>query len=427
MTFKIDGRPMTVEQFRAHVEGVKFTSAFGPSGIAIHNTANPALYPLKGHGSWRNSVPIPQRLQSTMQYYAKQGWSAGPHLFIDDESIWLFTPLNQRGVHSPSWNHTRIGIEMVGDYDIEDFNSGPGKKVRDQAVAAVAILCGKLRLEPNGTTIKLHKEDQQTTHACPGRKVVKEDFIRRVINYMGEAGDHSTHDEIGAPVTVAPAAPAAPAQHPAVTERAGVVTADDGLTLREFASASSASKGKLPKETVVTVISEAMNGDTKWLRIKTPSGYSGFVAARYVAIGGAKKPKVDRKFVVDQVMGHGWSKVVGYGAAANAFNESSFDPDAVGDHGTAYGLFQWHTDRQEQFRAVCGKPIREATATDQITFLNWELHSTEKKAGDALKQARTAREAGEVFCRLFERASAPGQAEKRGSLAQQWFDADKSA
>ena len=169
-----------------------------------------------------------------------------------------------------------------------------------------------------------------------------------------------------------------------------------------------------------------MNGDTKWLRVRTPSGILGWVSAKYVAIGGLKKPKVTRQWIAETFCGHGWPIVDGYGVAANAFNKSSFDPDAEGDHRTAYGLFQWHGDRQTQFKQVFGKDLRDAPAEDQIKFVDWELRNSERKAGDALKAAKTARDAGEAFCRLYERAGAPGQAEKRGALAQQWFDADRS-
>ena len=427
MAFKIDGRRLTADEFRAHVAGMTF-SPWGPSGIAVHNTANPSLHPLKGHGSWYGSSITPaQRVQNLAAYYSGLGWRSGPHMFIDADGIWLFTPLNKPGTHSPSWNGTRIGIEMVGDYDIEPFDSGDGKKVRDNTVASLAALCAKLRLEPNGTNIKLHKEDPRTTHDCPGKNVRKDDLLRRVVNFMGDGGDHSTHDEIGVPAVpaAAPVTPAAPTPPSAPPERAGVVTASDGLTLREFASASSAKKGSLPRETVVTVLSESWNGETKWLRVKTPSGFLGWVSAKYVDVRGPKKPRVDRQFIVREFTSYGWSIVAGYGVAANSFNESSFDPDAVGDHGKAYGLFQWHGDRQSQFKQVFGKDMRDATAAEQVKFVDWELRNTERKAGDALKAAKTAREAGEVFCRLYERAGAPGQAEKRGALAQRWFDEDQ--
>lgn len=411
MTFKIDGRPMTVDGFRSHVEGLSF-SAWKPSGIAVHNTANPSLYPLKGHGSWHGSSVTPaQRVKNLAAYYSGLGWPAGPHLFVDDQFIWLFTPLTQKGVHSPSWNGTKIGIEMVGDYDIESFNEGPGAKVRDNTVAALAILHAKLGLDPQ--TIKLHKEDPATTHACPGKNVGKADLIRRVVEYMGEGGEHDLPEDVGA----------TPAPAPAV-ERAGVVLVDD-LSLRELASAASAKKGSLPKEIVVTVLSEAMNGETKWLRVRTPAGYLGWVSARFVDVRSPKKPKVTRQWIVETLMGLGWSRIAAYGPTANAAEESSLDPDAVGDSGKAYGLWQWHSDRQATFKQVFGKALQEASALEQVKFLDWELRNTERAAGEALKKAKTAREAAAEFCRLFERPANPAKEMKeRGDLAQAWFDAD---
>lgn len=267
MTFKIDGRRMSIDQFLTHVKALKFNT-WKPSGVAVHNTANPSLYPTgrQGQGSWKGSpTPPAQRVQNLVAYYSSKGWRSGPHLFIDDDGIWLFTPLTQPGTHSPSWNGTKIGIEMVGDYDIESFTEGAGAKVRANTVAALAILHAKLGLDPN--TIKLHKEDPRTTHDCPGKNVDKADLIRRVINYMGDAGDHDTDED---PDNPAP-----------VSEWAGVVTVDD-LAFRTAASASSYKKGSVPKGTIVTVLGEAMNGDTQWLRVKTPAGYVGWVAGRYV-------------------------------------------------------------------------------------------------------------------------------------------------
>ena len=427
MAFRIDGRRLSPEEFRAHVAQTSFAS-WRPSGIAVHNTANPSLYPTgkKGQGSWKGSSIAPaQRVKNLASYYSGLGWRSGPHLFIDDDGIWLFTPINQPGTHSPSWNGTKIGIEMVGDYDIEKFDEGPGAKVRANTVAALAILHARLGLDPN--TIKLHKEDPRTTHACPGKNVMKADLIRRVINYMGDGGDHSTHDDIGAPppAPVTPAAPA-PSASPAPLERAGVVTVSD-LALRSAASSSADKMGSLPRETVLTVIGEAMNGDTLWLRIKTPAGYTGWVAGRYVKVGGPKKPKVTRQFIVEQMQAHGWSAFVGYGAASNAYQESSFDPDAVGDGGRAYGLFQWHGDRQAAFRAVFGKDIRDATAGEQIDFVDWELRNSEVGAGNALKNAKSANEAGALFSRFYERPKAADlEAKNRGARAQEWFDTDKA-
>lgn len=266
----IDGRGLTVQQFAHHVAGLKF-SAWRPSGVIVHNTGNPALYPLKGHGSWHGSPTSPQKRvnESLPGYYKGLGWSAGPHLFIDDELIWLFTPLTTQGVHSPSFNGTRIGLEMVGDFEIEQFNSGPGAKVRNNTVAALGILHAKLGLSPE--TIKLHREDPRTTHACPGKHVQKADLIRRVQEYMGEGGDHDNTD---APASDTPVAK---------PERMGVTAVND-LSFRAQSSASSDKIGSLPKGVNLAIISEAMNGETRWLRVRTPAGYVGWVSAKYVII-----------------------------------------------------------------------------------------------------------------------------------------------
>jgi hypothetical protein len=56
-----------------------------------------------------------------------QLWSAGPHLFIADHLIWVFTALGTRGVHSPSWNAI-WWVELVGDYSTEDLSVSSRKR-----------------------------------------------------------------------------------------------------------------------------------------------------------------------------------------------------------------------------------------------------------------------------------------------------------
>jgi N-acetylmuramoyl-L-alanine amidase len=145
--------------------------------VALHNTASP------NKAQWQ-SCPVPKRLENLSSYYSGMGWHGGPHLFIDDSKIWLFTPLTSKGVHSPSWNSTAWGIEMVGDYDCESFESGFGLAVRRNAVAAAAILLKKLGKPCNGQTLRFHYEDTRTTHACPGKHVKKAEILREVAARM---------------------------------------------------------------------------------------------------------------------------------------------------------------------------------------------------------------------------------------------------
>jgi hypothetical protein len=167
-----DGRGMTVDEFAQHVQSLNLAN-WKPDFVVLHNTAAPTSK------QWKSS-PIPQRLRNLTDYYRGMGWHAGPHMFIDDTTIWLFTPLTEKGVHSPSWNSVAWGIEMVGDYDVESFESGFGLGVRKNAEGAMAALLKKIEKPCNSTTLRLHKEDSKTTHDCPGKHVVKSTVIEEV-------------------------------------------------------------------------------------------------------------------------------------------------------------------------------------------------------------------------------------------------------
>lgn len=158
--------------------------AWRPSFIVLHNTGTPNL-------AQRPDGLTLQHIKNLEVYYRDQNkWSAGPHLFIDDKQIWVFTPLTVSGVHSPSYNKLAIGIEMLGDYSKDFFDSGRGLAVQKNTVAAIASLSAVLGIDPN--TMKLHKEDKATTHDCPGKNVNKAKVIQAVKLLMADRhpGDH---------------------------------------------------------------------------------------------------------------------------------------------------------------------------------------------------------------------------------------------
>lgn len=113
----------------------------------------------------------------------------------------------------------------------------------------------------------------------------------------------------------------------------------------------------------------------------------------------------------------GWSKEASAGLAANFDAESGFDPQAVGDNGKAYGIGQWHKDRQEEFKRHFGKDIKDSTLEEQMAFADYELRTTHKAAGDALKKAKTKREAGEIGSRKYEMPGATPEARDREAAA----------
>lgn len=150
-----------------------------PKGIVLHNTALPTL------AMWAEAGPNHDaRIRNLKTFYRDdQHWNGGPHWFVSRDWINEFDGPLEHGTHSPSFNKTHFGLEMVGDYDKEAFDTGDGAKVRDNAVFLMAVLCRKFGWDP-GTSIILHKEDPKTTHDCPGKNVHKADVIARVAAQM---------------------------------------------------------------------------------------------------------------------------------------------------------------------------------------------------------------------------------------------------
>lgn len=268
MPFSIDGRFLTPEQFRIHVKSLVFTD-FRPVGIVWHNTAEPSLklWHQYSRQHWMNGLA---------DFYSGKGWRSGPHLFIDDgeDGIGLFTPLNERGVHSPSFNAQYIGIEHVGDYSSEDDDSGPGLQIKQNGIAATAILCDLLRISADPIHIKLHKEDPRTDHDCPGKNMAEDKLksIQTVVEYIGTAGDH---DPNWAHVVdnMVPTA-----------SRKGIVVVDndDTLSVRENSTISSSVQARLNNGETVDIVSQALNGSSLWYCIARPHNSFGWVNARFI-------------------------------------------------------------------------------------------------------------------------------------------------
>lgn len=172
----IVGKGFTPKLFAAYVDNLQWSS-WRPKFLVLHNTAAPSL-------ATRPDGFTAQHMRNLEGYYRdKQGWPSGPHLFIDDKLIWVFTDLRTAGTHSPSWNSTAIGIEMLGDFSHESFSSGRGKAVRQNTTWAMAKLSRKLNFRPDGW--KFHYEDAKTTHGCPGKNArVRPELIKEISHDM---------------------------------------------------------------------------------------------------------------------------------------------------------------------------------------------------------------------------------------------------
>lgn len=93
----------------------------------------------------------------------------------------------------------------------------------------------------------------------------------------------------------------------------------------------------------------------------------------------------------------GWSHEQAAGLAANLGVESGFKAGAVGDNGKAYGIAQWHPDRQRAFAAFAGHDIRGATLEEQLAFVHHELTAgANRRAATAQTLAGASGAAGAV-------------------------------
>lgn len=155
MSLSILNLQLDLQEFRAYVANYDFGSE-PANKLVIHHTWKPTKETWAGE----------RTIQGLKNYYEGKGWPAGPHLFIAEDGIWLFSPMNKDGIHATTLNPRSIGIEVVGDYDREKWSG----KTKDNALGAIKILMSRLAI--NQTAIFFHRDVSPKT--CPGTAITKE-------------------------------------------------------------------------------------------------------------------------------------------------------------------------------------------------------------------------------------------------------------
>jgi hypothetical protein len=217
MTFLDQPLGFTREEFKTYVAGLRW-KAWRPQFLTLHNTAEPNLAQWMHFGLGKDAGL--RRIKNLNHYYGvEKGWSSGPHIFVAPNLIWIACDLTSHGVHASCYNSVSIGVEMVGDYAHDVFDSGDGAKVRDNAIAALAILHKAQKIDPR--TLHFHKECLKDHHDCPGKNVVKADVIARVQAWPGEVALKEEAKPVAPPphpfipdIPVVAAAPAPAAKPP---------------------------------------------------------------------------------------------------------------------------------------------------------------------------------------------------------------------
>lgn len=115
-------------------------------------------------------------------------------------------------------------------------------------------------------------------------------------------------------------------------------------------------------------------------------------------------------------IGGGGNLPAGVLAALNF--ESGMNPDAYGHGaeargmpGEAYGIGQWHRDRQALFKQHTGRDIHGSSLQQQMDFVAWELMNGDpgaRRAGRELDSAKTLADQFRIFEKYSERPAGAG-------------------
>lgn len=203
-SFLYIGRGLNASQFQAYIKNYNF-GTIPPDFVVLHHTAVPGtrFAPFPGGSLWDDNEAgltepeIYQRRKSKLDgirnyYQNTNGWDRGPHLFIDDRYIWLFSPLYEPGIHAKTGNsfhkdgrlHYSIGIEVVGYYEHVHWPPAVEQMV-GHAVAVLKQRLGTFELEyrPGPTNQPQNHVNSISSHrdynkpACPGGAITEDYYL----------------------------------------------------------------------------------------------------------------------------------------------------------------------------------------------------------------------------------------------------------
>lgn len=160
---------LLLEEFKEYVKMFNFKN-LSPNKLVIHHTWRPTK------AQWQGA----KSMAGLKAYYESKGWRAGPHLFIAEDGIWLFTPMNKMGIHAGRGNWRSIGIEVVGDYDVEKWEG----MTKHNAIGAITVLMDKLGISTEN--VKFHRD--YSRKSCPGHAITKQ-WLFRELNFYRQADE----------------------------------------------------------------------------------------------------------------------------------------------------------------------------------------------------------------------------------------------
>jgi hypothetical protein len=186
------GLGMSVAKFEEYVTSYDF-GKYKPTFVVLHHTIMPDTQQARFLGGvwdaddYSRSEPEVyahrlKHLGAIKTYYETEhpDWPAGPHLFVDDRYVWLFSPMNAPGVHAMEGNGRprsySIGIEVVGYYEHVTWPEDVADNVRRVVLALQAQLKTFELVHKKGPGgISAHRDYNKPE--CPGAKITTEYYM----------------------------------------------------------------------------------------------------------------------------------------------------------------------------------------------------------------------------------------------------------
>ncbi len=175
---EIIGECLTNDEFVRYVEELDIPDPL-PTRIFLHHTWKPTPETWRGLSTIMAMKAYYERqLWRDSQGRLREGWTAGPHLFVAQDGIWLFSDLRYDGVGVYGHNYRTHHLEMVGDYDV----SKPTDPILESTIVALGALHERLGLDVRN--LNFHRDF--SSKSCPGWAVTKEWIIPLIEAWIAE-------------------------------------------------------------------------------------------------------------------------------------------------------------------------------------------------------------------------------------------------
>lgn len=177
------------------------------------------------------------------------------------------------------------------------------------------------------------------------------------------------------------------------------------------------------------IIVEGNGGDTVREQAYDYGDMMGQTRLRYGRIVHVEYPESEGETgIFEFLTGYmGLNPAAACGVLANIKQESNFDPSAVGDYGTSFGICQWHNERGTAMKNYCANMGLDWTSLDgQLHYLYYELSHSYPGVLSYLRGVSNsetgAKNAAEYWCRYYEvPANMSDRVKERRSLASNYW------